>query len=102
MVLTIESSEQGASRLAALAGSASSEVAIVCCLGSLSRDRLMPNEDCLNQGMEIFLRDLPGFFWVGVELPEPPGVDDPPEGPPDGLPGGGLPAMPCTGEDISI
>ncbi len=53
--------------------SASSEVAMVCCLGSRSRARLMPKEDCRNQGMEIFLRVLvpppapPPFFFSEAE-----------------------------------
>jgi hypothetical protein len=48
--------------------SSSVEAAIVCCFGSLSLERLMPNDDCRNQGIEIFLRLVLGGFAAGLEV----------------------------------
>ncbi len=80
--------------------SASSEVAMVCCLGSRSRDRLMPNEDWRNQGREIFRRDLvlPFGSWDIGEPELPPPLAAPPGtggGPPPRL---GLGDVDAAGE----
>ena len=44
------------------AATASFDVAMVCCLGRRSRARLVPKEDCRNQGSEIFRRVLGPFL----------------------------------------
>ncbi len=64
--------------------SAPSEVAMVCCLGSRSRARLIPKEDWRNQGMEILRLVLADFL---EEDPDPDADADAGEPPPPVAPG---------------
>ena len=63
-----------------------SEVAMVCCLGSRRRARLMPKEDWRNQGMEILRLVLLAFLWAVPGETEAEEVEDGPPPPPPAAP----------------